>query len=116
MDARRVGRLARILIVSQLRSGQSRSDPTAWTGEARLIAFVDVLLLATAAALAFLAIRLASIPVEMLATVVKEIAPFAPVLGTGGVLIAGLMFELSTTAGSPAAMRRTGCQSLLPST
>lgn len=98
MDARRVGRLARILIVSQLRSGQSRSDPTAWTGEARLIAFVDVLLLATAAALAFLAIRLASIPVEMLATVVKEIAPFAPVLGTGGVLIAGLMFELSTTA------------------
>ena len=98
MDARRVGRLAEILIVSQLRSGQSRSDPSTWTGRGGLIAYVDVLLFAATAALALVVLRLSSIPANVLTVAVNEFAPFAPLLGVGGVLIAGLMFELSTTA------------------
>jgi len=94
----RVRRLASVLIASQLRSGRSTSDPTSFTGKPAVIAVVDVGLFFGVFALAFSV--LASVPAHSSSIVgaVDGVIPFLPLAAVGVVVVAGTMFELTTTA------------------
>jgi len=103
MDLHRVRRLATVLIASQLRSGRADSNPKSLFGQPVFIALVDVGLFLVAAAAGFAAVsavRSPSAPPSsgtLLAAVANSVLPFLPLVGVGVVLVAGMMFELTTT-------------------
>ncbi|HEY1198980.1 MAG TPA: hypothetical protein VGG32_09715 [Thermoplasmata archaeon] len=106
MDVHRVRRLAVTLIASQLRSGRSSSDPRSLLGQPQLIAAVDVVLFLAVFGLTFGAVRASSLGSQQVATLANALLPFLPLVAVGVVLVAGVMFELTTTtkfAGSDAA-------------
>jgi hypothetical protein len=98
MDLHRVRRLAGTLIASQLRSGRSSSDPESPFGQPLLIAVVDLVLFLGVFALAFGAVRASSLSSSQDAAVGNALFPFLPLVAVGVVLVAGVMFELTTTA------------------
>jgi hypothetical protein len=112
MDLHRVRRLATVLVTSQLRSGRSGSDPKSVFARPSIIALADAGLFLFAFGVGLLAVdssRGPSAPAGTWATVqavYTSIVPFLPLVGVGVVLVAGMMFELTTTtrfSGSDAA-------------
>jgi len=104
MQLHRVRRLAETLVASQLRSGRSGSDPKSFFGRPVLIAVIDVALFLGASGLA--AAVATHLTASELANLTVAFLPFVPLVAVGVVLVAGLMFELTTTtkfAGSDAA-------------
>lgn len=98
MDLHRVRRLATTLVASQLRSGRSSSNPKSFFGQPQLIAFVDAFLFLTAFALAAGALRSSSLTSGDVAALANALLPFLPIIAVGVVVVAGVMFELTTTA------------------
>jgi hypothetical protein len=98
MDLHRVRRLALTLVASQLRSGRSSSDPTSLLGQPQLIAAVDVVLFLAVFGLSLGAVRASSLGSHQVATLANALLPFLPLVAVGVVLVAGVMFELTTTA------------------
>jgi hypothetical protein len=98
MNLHRVGRLASTLVASQLRSGRSSSDPTSFTGRPLLIALVDVGLFVGAAALVAEGVRAVALTRSEVLALLGALLPFVPLIAVGVVLVAGLMFELTTTS------------------
>ncbi len=98
MDLHRVRRLAEILVASQLRSGRSTSDPRSLLGRGMVIALADVGAFLVAFGLIDLAVRVAPISPSTYALLVNEFAPLLPIVSVAGVIIAGVMFELTTTS------------------
>lgn len=106
MDLRRVRRLSSVLVASQVRSGQSSSDPTSWTSHPGIIGAVDLALFAVAVVLGEVVVRSPFLPAGVIGPLVDLLLPFVPLVAVGGVLVAGVMFELTTTqkfSGSDAA-------------
>jgi len=97
MDLHRVRRLGAVLVASQLRSGRSSSDPKSLLGRPSLIGLVDVGLFLGTFSLALFAIRSNPVPSGILTPFVGSILPFVPLIAVAAVLVAGVMFELTTT-------------------
>ena len=98
MDVHRVRRLAGTLVASQLRSGRSSSDPQSFLGRPALVATVDIAGFVAVFALAFVALRATSLSTGQIAALAGTLLPFLPLVAVGVVLVAGVMFELTTTA------------------
>jgi len=98
MDLHRVRRLAATLVASQLRSGRSSSDPRSFLGQPHLIATIDFVLFLGTLGLADGAVRGSGVPSGQLATLASAFLPLLPLVAVGIVLVAGVMFELTTTA------------------
>ncbi len=98
MDLHRVRRLSEVLVVSQLRSGRSTSDPKSFLGRPVLLAVVDVAAFLVAFSLAEFVLASARLPAATLAAVANQIVPYFPLLSASVVLVAGVMFELTATA------------------
>jgi len=98
MELHRVRRLAATLVASQLRSGRSSSDPTSFFGRPELIALIDLALFLGAAGLVGGGVSAASLSRAQLTALANGLLPFLPLIATAVVLVAGLMFELTTTA------------------
>ncbi len=98
MDLHRVRRLTETLVASQLRSGRTSSNPKAWAGRSWLIALLDVALFTVGVALASAVLRPIGLSGGELAQVTATTAPLLPLVAVGAVLIAGVLFELTTTA------------------
>lgn len=98
MDLHRVRRLAGILVASQLRSGRSTSDPRSFWSRGWVYAWLDGGLFFAAFAIVGTLLPSSGLPTATLALAVNSIAPLLPVLAVGAVLVAGVMFELTTTA------------------
>jgi hypothetical protein len=98
MELHRIRRLASTLVASQLRSGRSSSDPKSFFGRPELIALVDVTLFVVSAGIAALTLGAASPPRGDVAAVSTAFLPFVPLIAVSVVLVAGIMFELTTTA------------------
>jgi hypothetical protein len=98
MDVHRVRRLATVLVASQLRSGRSSSDPRSFFGQPSLYAVVDVVLFLGILGLSLGALRSSSLTSSETAALGNALFPFLPLIAVGVVLIAGVMFELTTTS------------------
>ena len=106
MQLHRVRRLAETLIASQLRSGRSASDPKSFLGRPVLVAVIDAALFLGAAVLVEFGATSGHLSSTGLGNLTTAFLPFVPLVAVGVVLVAGLMFELTTTtkfAGSDAA-------------
>jgi hypothetical protein len=98
VNLHRVGRLAGTLVASQLRSGRSTSNPRSLFGRPFAIAVYDLAAFVGAFAVVFSLLPSASISAADLATVADYAFPFLPMVAVAAVLIAGVMFELTSTA------------------
>lgn len=98
MQLHRVRRLAGILVASQLRSGRSSSNPRSFLGQPVFLGTVDAVLFLGAFALALAGVRLGGLPAGAAGALGNALFPFLPIVSVGVVLVAGLMFELTTTA------------------
>ena len=98
MELHRVRRLAEILVASQLRSGRSSSDPKSFFGRPALIGVIDIGLFLGIAGLAAASLGAAAVSRSQDAAIANAFLPFVPLVAVSVVLIAGLMFELTTTA------------------
>ena len=98
MRLHRVRRLAATLIASQLRSGRSGSDPRSFFGRPALIGLIDGGLFLAAFGLAAVGLEGSHLSVSQLGSLTASFLPFVPLAAVGVVLVAGLMFELTTTA------------------
>ncbi|MCI4365007.1 MAG: hypothetical protein L3K10_02950 [Thermoplasmata archaeon] len=98
MDLHRVGRLAGVLVASQIRAGRSTSDPRSLFGRPFLLGLLDILLFVTLFGLTSVAVapnpRLSTVALPLLLTAL----PFIPLYAVATVLVAGVMFELTATA------------------
>ena len=106
MQLHRVRRLAATLVASQLRSGRSSSNPRSFLGQPELLATVDAVLFLGTFGLVLAGLRASAFPSGEAARLGNALFPFLPLVAVGVVLVAGLMFELTTTskfAGSDAA-------------
>ena len=97
MDLHRVRRIADVLVVSQLRSGRSSSNPRSVLGRSLFLAIVDVIVFLVAFAGADFVVRAGGSAIGPVASLVVSFLPFVPLVGVGAVLVAGVMFELTTT-------------------
>ena len=98
MDPHRVRRLAEVLVASQLRSGRSTSNPRSMLGRGVIIALADAGLFLAAFGIAHLVVGSSGFSVTTLAAAVNTIAPLLPLVSVAAVIIAGVMFELTTTS------------------
>ena len=98
MELHRVRRLASTLVASQLRSGRSGSDPKSFLGQPVLIAVIDAGLFLGAAGVATAVVAGGRIVPVDLTGVLANILPFVPLVAVAVVLLAGVLFELTTTA------------------
>jgi predicted permease len=98
MDPHRVRRVADVLVVSQLRSGRSDSNARSFLGRSSFVAIVDVAVFGVTALLATFALQSAGSGAAALAGGVGVFLPLLPLVAVAAVLIAGVMFELTTTA------------------
>lgn len=106
MDVHRVRRLALTLVSSQLRSGRSSSNPRSFFGQPRLYALVDLALFLGLFGLVSAGLSGSSVSGDQARAVADALLPFLPMVAVGVVLVAGVMFELTTTtkfSGSDAA-------------
>ena len=96
MDGRKVRRLATVLVASQLRAGRGTTDPRKFTGRPIALLVLDVVAFAGAFLLGYGVLSAAegSDP-AFVASTAAQAAPFLPLLVLGGVMIAGVMFELT---------------------
>jgi len=98
MNLHRVQRLTATLVSSQLRSGRAGSDPRSFFGRGVVIALADVALFLLAFGGAEAVVRSAPLTASQLALLVNTAAPLLPLVAVAAVLVAGVMFELTTTA------------------
>lgn len=98
MNLHRVGRLAGILVASQMRSGRSSSDPRSFFGRPHAIAVFDLAAFLGAFAVVGWGLRSVALGSANLATLANDLFPFLPLVAVAAVLIAGVMFELTNTA------------------
>src|SRR5579862_5021936 len=96
MDVQKVRHLALVLVSSQMRAGRSTSDPRAFTGRPIALVVLDVAVFA----LVFLAAygilgALKGVDPAFLASSSSQAIPFLPLFVLGGVMVAGVMFELA---------------------
>jgi hypothetical protein len=98
VNLHRVGRLSRILVVSQVRSGRASSDPGSFFGRPYAIAFLDLAAFLGAFAVVAWGLESVRISTTNLATLANDVFPFLPLVSVAAVLIAGVMFELTNTA------------------
>lgn len=106
MELHRVRRLGEILVASQLRSGRSTSDPRSLLGRGIVIALADTGAFLAAFGLVEFVVAVSSVRTSTYTLLVNEFAPLLPIVSVAGVIIAGVMFELTTTtkfSGSDAA-------------
>lgn len=106
MDLHRVRRLGWVLVASQVRSGGRSADPKSPFGQPGIFAWLDLGLGVGVFAVGTLGLRYLAIPPGELAPWVITVLPFLPLFAVASVLVAGVMFELTTTtkfAGSDAA-------------
>jgi hypothetical protein len=94
----KVRRLASVLVTSQLRSGRSGSDPESLSGRPFVVGVIDAGLFLGVFGLAY--VVLSSLPPNTIGvtSAVDGVIPFLPLAAVGVVVIAGTMFELTTTA------------------
>ncbi len=97
MNLHRVRRLASVLVASQLRSGRSTSDPKSFLGHPALIGVLDAVLGLLAFSLADFGLSAAAPPSSLLDPLVHAILPYLPTIAVAAVLVAGVMFELTST-------------------
>jgi hypothetical protein len=98
MDLHKVRRLSGVLISSQLRSGRSSSDPRSFLGQPMIIAVADVALFLIVFALGWTFVRSLPPGSDTLLATVNGVIPFLPLAAVGIVVIAGTMFELTSSA------------------
>ena len=98
MDLHKVRRMATVLVASQLRSGRSLSDPHSFVGRPAVIAVADLLLFLAVFVLAWTAVRSLPPGSSLLIAAVNGVVPFLPLAAVGAVVVAGTMFELTSTA------------------
>jgi hypothetical protein len=98
VDAHRIRRLAETLVASQVRTGRSSSDPTSWFGRPFIIVVYDLLALLVGIGAAAAIVPSLGLDRAALAAAVDSAAPFLPLVGVAAVLLAGVMFELTTSA------------------
>lgn len=98
MNLHRVRRLASTLVASQLRSGRSSSDPRSFFGQSQLIAVIDVVVFLALFGLVAGVLRTSSLTGVQAAKITEAFLPFLPLITVGVVLIAGVMFELTTSS------------------
>lgn len=95
MDFRKVRHLAFVLIASQLRAGRSTSDPKAFTGRPIVIVVLDIAVLAVVFLFGVLILgAIRTVDASFLAVASTQALPFLPLFVLGGVILAGVMFEL----------------------
>lgn len=97
-DLHKIRRLAATLVASQLRSGRSSSDPASFFGRPELIAVIDVVLFFFVFGVTAGAVRASGLPASQLTALANASLPFLPLIAVGVVLIAGVLFELTSTA------------------
>ena len=98
MELHRIQRIAATLVASQLRSGRSSSDPNSFFGRPVLLGVIDIALFLGAVGLVVEGLGAASLSGAQLRALTRAVLPFVPLISVGVVLVAGLMFELTTTA------------------
>lgn len=99
MNLHRVGRVAGVLLASQLRSGRSLSDPRSLLGRPVVLLVIDVAIFVGVFGFAFLGLRAVGPEVPSgLSALAHQLFVLAPVLSVGAVLIAGVMFEFSSSS------------------
>ncbi len=98
MNLHRIRRLAGVLLASELRSGRSRSDPHSLLGRPVILAVLDLALFLGVFGIAYPVLGLVrSTDPSLLASVATPVLLFLPVIAVATVLLAGVMFEFSTT-------------------
>ncbi len=99
MNLLRVRRLAEVLLASELRSGRSRSDPRSLLGRPVILAVLDAVLFLGVFGVAYPLLNLVEgTAPALVAGLATQILVFLPVIAVATVLLAGVMFEFSTTA------------------
>jgi hypothetical protein len=98
MNLHRVRRLAGTLVSSQLRSGRSGSNPRSFFGRTEVIALADVALFLFGWGGGEALVRSLPLTTEQLSLLVDAAAPLFPLVAIAAVLVAGVMFELTTTS------------------
>jgi hypothetical protein len=96
MELRRVRRLAWVLIASELRSGRGASDPKSLLGQPVFLLIIDAFVAGAIAIGGTVFLRAASPAAPgLVALAVSEALPILPLFTLGGVVLAGLLFELN---------------------
>jgi hypothetical protein len=96
MDLRRVRRLAWVLVASELRSGRSSADPRSLFGQPIFLLLIDAFAVGAIAVAGSLFFRATAVMSPGLAALaVSQGLPVLPLLALGGVVLAGLLFELN---------------------
>jgi hypothetical protein len=99
VNRRRVLRLAEVLVASQLRSGRARSDPKSFFARPLALGVLDAILFVTVFVVGVAILRSAQMSAPgLVAPLAAQALAFLPLVALGIVLIAGIMFELTTTA------------------
>jgi hypothetical protein len=98
MDRRRILRLAEVLVASQTRSGRSSSTPSDFFGRPFALAVIDVVVFLVVLGAGSQAIGFADREPGLVDSAAPQLMSFLPLLVLGAVLLAGVLFELSTTS------------------
>jgi hypothetical protein len=99
MDVRKVRRLASVLVASQLRAGRGTTDPSKFTGQPIVLLLLDIVAFVGTLLIGIEVLRAAaSTDPSFVSSIAAQAVPFLPLLVLGGVMVAGVMFELTATA------------------
>jgi hypothetical protein len=96
MDLRRVRRLSWVLVASELRSGRGTADPRSLFGQPLFLLVIDAFAVGGLAVAGSLFLRAAAPTMPGLVSAgVSQVLPLLPLFCLGGVVLAGLLFELN---------------------
>jgi hypothetical protein len=99
VNLHRARRIAAVLVASQIRSGRAGSNPRSFFGQPRSLFVYDLLLFAVSFYIAWnvVAQLIARTP-SMAQSIPGYVDPILPLLALGVVMVAGVLFELTTTS------------------
>lgn len=96
MDLHRVRRLAWVLVASEMRSGRGTANPRSFVGQPGFLLVIDAFALGALAVLGSLFFHAAAVSAPALIGIaVSQGLPVLPLFCLGGVVLAGLLFELN---------------------
>jgi hypothetical protein len=99
MDRRRILRLAAVLVIAQLRGGRGTTKPNSFFGRPISILVLDAVVGLGVFALAINVLSSAQArDPGLVALALREALPVLPLLAVGGVILAGVLFELNTSS------------------